>query len=69
MDKGKVEAEVTGDPTPSFHPWPAPSEEGGGVVLPCNYIIRHPEIEQQFSNLSQFLKSIPEGVSMSLNLL
>jgi hypothetical protein len=51
MDKGHIEAEVTVEPTQSFQPWPAPSSEGGGVVLPCNYIIFHPDIESNFQKL------------------
>lgn len=33
---GEIHAEVTGEPVPSFAPWPEPQSEGGGVVLPCN---------------------------------
>ncbi|XP_060599394.1 uncharacterized protein LOC132752999 [Ruditapes philippinarum] len=67
MDKGHIEAEVTGEPTQSFPPWPAPSSEGGGVVLPCNYIIFHPDIESNFQKLSVMLDKIPEGPAMTLN--
>lgn len=43
IDKGgKVFCEVTGAPVPSYPPWPAQHEEGGGIVLPCNYIISTP---------------------------
>lgn len=29
---GEIKAETTGHPVPSFPPWPAPNEEGGGGV-------------------------------------
>lgn len=41
---GEIYAEVTGQPVPSFHPWPEPNEEGGGVVLPCKYILTNVDI-------------------------
>jgi hypothetical protein len=31
--------QAVGDPVPSFSPWPAPHQNGGGVVIPCKYII------------------------------
>ena len=40
---GQVYAQITGEPVPSFPPWPAPSVEGGGVVLPYNHIIVLPD--------------------------
>ncbi|KAH3696988.1 hypothetical protein DPMN_084472 [Dreissena polymorpha] len=40
-----------GEPVPSFPPWPAPNEEGDGVVLPCNYVINHSDIKASFSKL------------------
>ena len=69
MESGRIVAEVTGEPVPSFPPWPALKEEGGGVVLPCNYIITHSDIEAQYNKLSELLKSIPEGTAMELVLL
>ena len=55
LEDGCVFAEVTGDPIPSFSPWPEKDEEGGGIVLPCNYIITHPDIQSQFNKLSELL--------------
>ena len=55
LEDGCVSAEVTGDPIPSFSPWPEKDEEGGGIVLPCNYIITHPDIQSQFNKLSELL--------------
>ncbi|XP_052799301.1 poly [ADP-ribose] polymerase tankyrase-1-like [Mya arenaria] len=37
---GHVCAIMTGEPTPSFPPWPAPSESGGGVVIPFAKVCR-----------------------------
>jgi len=36
---GEIFAEATGEPVPSFPPWPAQNEEGGGVVIPATYFI------------------------------
>ena len=36
---GSIHAEVCGEPVPSSFPWPEQHEEGGGVVIPCNYIL------------------------------
>ena len=49
---------VTGDPVPSFSPWPLPSEEGGGVVLRCNFIIySSPVFIQNYNNqISDLIK-------------
>ena len=69
MDDGTIEAEFTVEPTPSFHPWPAPNDEGGGIVLPCIYIVCHPDIQTQFDKLTTILDIIPEGTAMTLNLL
>ena len=65
---GSIVAEVTGQPVPSFPPWPAPKEEGGGVVLPCNYVIRHSDIKTQYSKLGLLLKNTPEGSAMELSI-
>ena len=66
LEDGCVFAEVTGDPIPSFSPWPEKDEEGGGIVLPCNYIITHPDIQSQFNKLSELLSKIPEGSATEL---
>lgn len=34
-----IKAVPTGEPIPSFPPWPAVQEKGGGVVIPCVYTI------------------------------
>lgn len=36
---GEIFAEAKGEPIPSFAPWPAHNEEGGGVVIPATYFI------------------------------
>ena len=66
LKDGCVFAEITGDPIPSFSPWPEKDEEGGGIVLPCNYIITHPDTRSQFNKLSELLSKIPEGSAMEL---
>ena len=38
LDTGAdIYATAMGDPVQSFPPWPAPSEKGGGAVIPCSY--------------------------------
>lgn len=66
MDIGTVTAVATGQPVPSFSPWPSPSEEGGGVVIPCNYIVTHPNISVLHSKLTELLATIPEGSAMEI---
>lgn len=66
IDKGgKVFCEVTGAPVPSYPPWPAQHEEGGGIVLPCNYIISTP-CKDDFKVIADALNAIPEGEAMEL---
>ncbi|KAH3713528.1 hypothetical protein DPMN_073320 [Dreissena polymorpha] len=65
---GTITAQVTGEPVPSFPPWPAPNEEGRGVVLPCNYVINHSDIKATFSKLCLFLEKSPEGSAMDLSI-
>jgi hypothetical protein len=36
----KIFAEPTGEPCPSFSPWPSMLEKGGGIVIPCDYIMQ-----------------------------
>ena len=60
---GQVFAQITGEPVPSFPPWPAPKEEGGGVVIPCNYRIVLTDsslMKKHYDGLSALINSIPE---------
>ena len=67
MDNGgTILAEVKGDPVPSFEPWPAPDQEGGGVVLLCDYTFSDVDTKVYFAKLQQCLDNISEGQSMSL---
>ena len=69
MNEGwTITAEVTGEPVPSFPPWPAPNEEGGGVVLPCNNLINHSDIKGSFSKLCLLLEKSTEGSAMDLSI-
>ena len=51
---------VTGDPVPSFSPWPLSSEEGGGVVLPCHFIIYSSPVFIQKYQILDLIKDITE---------
>ena len=67
MDNGgKIYAEVTGDPVPSFPPWPAQDQEGGGIVLPCKYIFTDIDIEVFFFKIKKCLDECTEGKSMEV---
>ena len=59
---GTIEAQAIGDPIPSFLPWPAVKEDGGGVVIPCNYFI----YTQDLAVLKQHLSAMIEKDAMEL---
>ena len=59
-------AEATGDPIPSFPPWPAPQEEGGGVVIPANYVIVYSDVQTLFNKVLDLFDNIAEGSSMKI---
>lgn len=61
MEDGHVFAE----PVPSSSPWPEKDEEGGGIVLPCSYMITYPDIQTHHRKLSELLLTIP-GSAMEL---
>ena len=59
---GTIEAQAIGDPIPSFLPWPAVKEDGGGVVILCNYFI----YTQDLAVLKQHLSAMIEKDAMEL---
>lgn len=63
---GEIYAEVTGQPVPSFHPWPEPNEEGGGVVLPCKYILTNIDVNNLLNKLKELFSKLEEGAEMEL---
>lgn len=69
MGGGCVFCEPAGDPVPSFPPWPAPHEKGGGIVIPCHYVIypgENNDIEQCTIKIIQALQNMPAGEFMRL---
>lgn len=67
MDQGGHICAVTiGDPVPSFPPWPAQQEVGGGVVIPCHYYIFHTDKALVMKLLKSALTSMPEGEFMRI---
>lgn len=67
LDLGaSIFAEVTGDPIPSFPPWPALQAKGGGIVIPCTYWIQSQDKNKILSLLSKTLNIMPEGASMKI---
>ena len=63
---GTIFAEATGDPIPSFPPWPAPKDEGGGVVIPANYLIIDSNVQTLFNKIMDLFDNIVEGSAMKL---
>ena len=66
---GSIYAECTGNPCPSFPPWPAPAETGGGVVIPCKYFILcdNKDFKHFVAQLQATLDKMPEGSVMKMS--
>lgn len=63
---GNIHALATCDPIPSFPPWPAPNETGGGVVIPADYVITTEDCSSIARELKSALEKLPEGSAMKL---
>lgn len=50
---GKIYAEVTAQPVPSFHPYPEPNKEEDGVVLTWKYILANIDADNLLNELKQ----------------
>ena len=62
---GEIFAEANGAPVPSFPPWPAQNEEGGGVVIPATYFIHVKQnINTVVSQLNRIVSSVQECTEM-----
>ena len=61
-------ATVTGDPVPSFPPWPAPQAKGSGVVIPCSYALKVLDANSTINNISDTLSTMSEGGAMTINI-
>jgi hypothetical protein len=62
---GNIFAEATGEPIPSFPPWPSQNEEGGGVVIPATYFISAKQnINLVISRLREINTSVKECSEM-----
>lgn len=57
---GVITATVTGEPLPSFPPWPPMLEKGGGVVIPCQYKVRPKNINAAITVIEQHIENMPE---------
>lgn len=67
----RVEAIALGDPCPSFPPWPPVMEKGGGVVIPCDYIIS--SVSKDYLNeakelIISTLSNMPEREAMAVDI-
>lgn len=65
-----IHAEPTDDPIPSFPPWPPVQEKGGGVVIPCTYIItcQQDEVDDANDLIMRTLNEMPEREAMSVEI-
>lgn len=59
---------MTGHPVQSFPPWPAPSEKGGGAVIPCDYTLVVKDKESVLTLLKETLEKMPEGDAMTIEI-
>lgn len=64
--KDLIYAEVTGEPRPSFPPWPAPHETGGGAVIPCSYIIKCKDVSTTTALIRNALQEMEEKTVMTV---
>ncbi|XP_053394429.1 uncharacterized protein LOC123524787 isoform X3 [Mercenaria mercenaria] len=51
---------ITAEPTQNFPPWPAPSEKGGGAVIPCTYVIKTKHVDETVPGLKSAIQSMEE---------
>ncbi|XP_052224692.1 uncharacterized protein LOC127840327 isoform X2 [Dreissena polymorpha] len=63
---GEICTICNGDPSPSFPPWPSTQEKGGGVVIPCNYILTVTDTDKTVQMLTDTLSLIPGGNAMKI---
>ena len=66
-DGGTVLSEPCGEPIPSTDPWPEQNESGGGVHIPCNYIIKPVQsLESVLSKLQHSISNMKAGKCMRI---
>ena len=67
MDQNhNIYAKVTGAPRPSFPPWPAPKDIGGGAVIPCSYIIKSRNTDHTVSLLKTAVQNMEAKSAMTV---
>ena len=66
---GMITAIPTGNPMPSFSPWPQQHESGGGIVIPCTYKIKVPSNKRRIVKalIQEALNLMPESTIMKLS--
>ncbi|KAH3801951.1 hypothetical protein DPMN_155616 [Dreissena polymorpha] len=65
-DNDNIFAKVTGEPTQSFPPWPAPNEKGGGAVIPCTYIIKTKSVDTTLAFVKSAIQKMEERLVMNV---
>ena len=67
LDAGnEINAIATGPPVQSFSPWPEVFEVGGGVVIPCTYIVKTKNKQESIDVINDCLSQMNEGKVMKL---
>ena len=58
-----IYSEITGIPEPSRRPWPFMWHKGGGIIIPCRYIIffERKNLSTVRIRLQQSIEFIPGG--------
>jgi hypothetical protein len=63
---GRIEVKTTGDPVPSFYPWPDVKEKGGGIVIPCDYFIYTNNKTAHMTVIKQHISLMSEKDAMAV---
>ncbi|KAJ8023034.1 hypothetical protein HOLleu_38100 [Holothuria leucospilota] len=72
MDKNvQVTCLATGKPRQSFPPWPHFSQKGGGVVIPCEYILtcKKNEAQELISKIKSSFQNVQGGEGMKISVI
>jgi len=60
-------SEPCGEPIPSTDTWPEQNQSGGGVHIPCNYIIKPAQLlESILSKLQHSMSNMKDGKCISI---
>ncbi|KAJ8315644.1 hypothetical protein KUTeg_007794 [Tegillarca granosa] len=71
IEKGyKIYSIPTGEPGPIFPPWPPQHAKGGGIVIPCDYIIKvNRDVVEVNEIIRSALSDMPERDAMAVEII